>query len=121
MKKNRKPILIYILAVLVLGIFIYVVPMVTDAFDSTTVLENGIIQVSEEAECYFVRHETVYEAGAAGTVKYKIKEGTHIRTGTSLASFKADESDNSEVMAARSKYASIIENVGDSAVRTKSF
>ena len=121
MNKNRKPILIYILAVLVLGIFIYLVPMVTDAFDSTTVLEEGIIQVSEEADCYFVRHETVYEAGTAGTVEYKIKEGTHIRTGTILANFKADESDNSEVMAARSKYADIIENVGDAAVRTKSF
>lgn len=121
MKKNRKPILIYILAVLVLGIFIYIVPMVTDAFDSTTVLENGIIQVSEETDCYFVRHETVYEAGAAGTVKYKIKEGTHIRTGTTLASFKSDESDNSEVMTARSKYADIIEKIGDAAVRTKSF
>ena len=121
MKNNRKPILIYILAVLVLGIFIYLVPMVTDAFDSTTVLEEGIIQVSEEADCYFVRHETVYEAGTAGTVEYKIKEGTHIRTGTILANFKADESDNSEVMAARSKYADIIEKVGDAAVRTKSF
>lgn len=121
MKKRRKPILIYILTVLVLGIFIYVVPMVTDAFDSTTILENGIIQVSEEADCYFVRHETVYEAGAAGTVEYKIKEGTHIRTGTKLAGFEADESENSEVMAARSKYTDIIENVGDAAVKTKSF
>ena len=121
MKKNRKQILIYILAVLVLGIFIYVVPMVTDAFDSTTILEEGIIQVSEETDCYFVRHETVYEAGAAGKVEYKIKEGTHIRTGTILAKFDADESDNSEIMAARTKYAEIIENVGEAAIRTKSF
>lgn len=121
MKNKRRPILIYILVVLVLGIFIYVVPLVTDAFDSTTILEEGIIQVSEEADCYFVRNETVYEAGAAGTLEYKIKEGTHIRTGTILAKFDADESENSEVMAARSKYADIIEKVGDAAVRTKSF
>ncbi len=121
MKNNHKTILIYILTVLILGIFIYAVPKVTDSFETTTVLEQGAIQVKEEASCYFVRKEAVYEAGAAGTIKYKIKEGTHIRTGTSLASFDEDNSDNSEVMAARTKYAEIIENVGSAAVRTKNF
>lgn len=121
MKKNRKPILIYILVVVILGMFIYVVPKVTDVLEATTVLERGTLQVTEDAECYFVRNETVYEAGEAGTVEYKIKEGTHIKTGTVLANFKANESEGSEVMAARSKYADIIENVGDAAVRTVSF
>jgi len=121
MKNNRKTILIYLMVVLVFGLVIYVLPMVTDAFSATTVLEKGGIQVSDETDCYFVRNETVYEAGNAGTVKYKIKEGTHIRTGTILADFESDDSDNSEVMAARSKYADIIENVGSDAIRTKSF
>lgn len=121
MKNNRKTILIYILAVVVLGLFIYAVPKVTDAFEDTAVLDRGVIQVTEKADCYFIRHETVYEAGAAGTIEYKIKEGTHIKAGTVLASFKGNESEGSEVMAARSKYSEIIENVGDKAVRTKSF
>lgn len=121
MKKNRKPILIYILAVLVLGLFIYVVPLVTDAFEDTTVLDRGVIQMTEETDCYFVRTETVYEAGAAGSIKYNIKEGTHIKAGTILADFQANEAEGSEVMAARSKYADIIEKIGDAAIRTKSF
>jgi len=121
MKKNHKPILIYILVVVILGLFIYTVPKVTDVLEATTVIETGTLQVTEEADCYFVRHEAVYEAGAAGTVEYKIKEGTHIKTGTSLADFKADDNEGSDVMAARSKYAEIIENVGDDAVKTVSF
>ena len=121
MKNNRKTILLYLLIVVVLGIFIYLVPKVTDAFEATAVLDRGVIQVTEKADCYFVKHETVYAAGAAGTVEYKIKEGTHVKAGTVLASFKQNDSEGSEVMAARSKYSDIIENVGDSAVRTKSF
>lgn len=121
MNKNRKPILIYILIVIILGLFIYVVPKVTDVLETTTVIETGTLQVTEEAECYFVRQEAVYEAGEAGTVKYKIKEGTHIKTGTSLADFDADSSEGAEVMAARSKYAEIIENIGEDAVKTVTF
>ncbi len=121
MKKNRKPILIYILAVLVLGLFIYVVPMVTDAFEDTTILDRGVIQMTEKTDCYFVRNETVYSAGAAGTVEYKIKEGTHIKAGAVLAQFEENEADGSEVMAPRSKYTDVIEKIGNNAVKTKSF
>ncbi len=121
MKNNRKTILIYLLIIIILGIFIYLVPKVTDAFETTAVLDRGVIQVTEKTDCYFVKHEMLYEAGAAGTVEYKIKEGTHIKAGTVLASFKASDSEGSEVMAARSKYSEIIENTGDKAVRTKSF
>ncbi len=121
MKKNRKPILIYILALLVLGILIYVVPKVTDVFEDTAILETGSIQITEKTDCYFVRDEAVYEAGAAGTVKYKIKEGTHIKTGTVMAEFKEDETEGSEVMAPRSKYSEIIESLGKNAVRTVTF
>ena len=121
MKKNRKPILIYILAVLILGIFIYILPMVTDAFEDTTILDRGVIQVSEETDCYFVRKETVYSAGAAGNIEYKIKEGTHIKAGTILAKFEQNDSEGSEVMAPRSKYTDIIEKIGDNAVETTGF
>ena len=120
-KQDRKIILIYVLVMVVLGLFIYAVPKVTDAFESTTVLEAGSIQVSEETTCYFVRQEAVYEAATAGKVEYKIKEGTHIKTGTKLADFKSDGNEGSEVMAARSKYADIIENVGSAAVKTSKF
>lgn len=119
--KKRRPLLIYVLAVLVLGLLIYAAPKVTDIFENTTLLEVGSIQVSEETECYFVRQEAVYEAGAPGKVEYRIKEGTHIKTGTKLANFDADDTEGSEVMAARSKYAEIIENIGNDAVKTVSF
>lgn len=119
MKEKRKPILIYLALVLCLGLLIYAVPKVTDVFETTEVIETGTLQVTEEVTCYFVREETVYEAGAAGTAKYLIEEGTHIRTGTVTAEFKEDESESSAEP--RSKYNQIIDGVGKDAVRTVSF
>jgi len=117
MKNKRKPILIYAAIVIGLGLLIYAVPKVTDVFETTEVIQTGTLQVTEEVTCYFVREETVYEAGAAGTVKYLIDEGTHIRPGTVTAEFKEDESGGEP----RSKYNEIIESVGSDAVRTVSF
>ena len=121
MKEKRKPILIYLALVLGLGLLIYAVPKVTDVFETTEVIMTGTLQVTEEVECYFVREETVYEAGAAGTAKYLIDEGTHIRTGTVTAEFKEDETDGAEIMEPQSKYDQVIEGVGKDAVRTVSF
>lgn len=121
MNKKRKPVLIYLAVVAVLGLLIYAVPKVTDIFETTEVVQTGTLQVTEEVTCYFVREETVYEAGAAGTVKYLIDEGTHIRTGTKTAEFKEDDTDGSDVMEPRSKYDTVIDGVGSEAVRTASF
>lgn len=121
MKKKYKPILIYLAVVLGLGILIYAVPKVTDVFATTYIVETGTLQVTEEVTCYFVREETIYEAGAAGEVNYLIDEGTHIKTGTKTAEFKEDESEGASAEAARSKYEEIIDGIGSAAVRTVSF
>ena len=121
MNKKRKPILIYILIVVILGLLIYALPKVTDVFEDTAILETGTIEVKEDAKCFFVRDEAVYEAGDSGTVEYKVEEGIHVRTGATLAKFKADEIEGSEVMSPRSKYSEIIDKVGDHAVRTVNF
>lgn len=121
MKKNRKPILIYFASLLVLALLIYAVPKVTDIFETTAVLETGTIQVTEESMCYFVRDEAVYVAGAPGEAEFTIEEGTHICTGTILADFTEDETEGADEAAPRSKYADVIDGVGDDAVRTVSF
>ncbi len=122
MKKiKRKPILIYLALVIGLGLVIYALPKVTDVFETTDVIQTGTLQVTEEVTCYFVREETVYEAGAAGKAKYLIDEGTHIRTGTKTAEFKEDETEGSEMMEPHSKYDKIIDGVGKDAIRTVSF
>jgi putative membrane fusion protein len=87
---------------------------------SNAVLEPGVY-AGIPAKKVKDSSEAVYEAATAGKVEYKIKEGTHIKTGTKLADFKSDGNEGSEVMAARSKYADIIENVGSAAVKTSKF
>lgn len=118
MKKKYKPLFIYLAVVIGLGLLIYAVPKVTDVFETTEVITTGTLQVTEDVTCYFVREETVYEAGAAGTADYLIEEGTHIRTGTKTADFKEAESGGSEP---HSKYKEIIDSIGDDAVKTVSF
>lgn len=118
MKKKYKPLFIYLALVIGLGLLIYAVPKVTDVFETTEVIRTGTLQVTEEVTCYFVREETVYEAGAAGTADYLIEEGTHIRTGTKTAEFKEAESGGTEP---HSKYKEIIDGIGGDAIKTVSF
>lgn len=125
-KKNRKPIYIFILALVILYVVIYIIPKVTGIFETTEVLEAGTLQVSEETTCYFVRDESVYEAGTAGTLNYLIDEGTHIRKGTKAAKLTEDKeaaaatAEEKEKQAEKSKYKDLIERLSGSAQRTVS-
>ncbi len=120
-KKNRKFVYLFILVLIVLYIAIYVVPKVTGIFETTETLEAGSLQGTEETVCYFVREETVYEAGVSGELAYLIKEGTHIRKGTKAIKLieknlsKQEEADEQE----KSKYKALTDRLGDRTVRTE--
>lgn len=118
MNKKRKPIYIYLIAVIALALLIYAVPKVTDIFETTEVLERSTLRIEEKTTCYFVRDESVYVTAAAGSVKYKIDEGTHIRKGTAVANFKADSSQSDKVSEPRSKYDDVLEGIGKNAIKT---
>ncbi len=113
-KKNRKFVYLFILVLIVLYIAIYVVPKVTGIFETTETLEAGSLQGTEETICYFVREETVYEAGVSGELAYPIKEGTHIRKGTKAIKLAEKTLPKQE----ESKYKEIIDRLGESAVQT---
>lgn len=119
-KKNRKFVYLFILVLIALYIAIYVVPKVTGIFETTEILEAGSLQGTEETICYFVREETVYEAGVSGEVGYPVKEGTHIRKGTKAVELteqsvpKQKDSDKEE----ESKYKGLIDRLGNRTVRT---
>lgn len=123
-KKNRRYVYLFILVLVALYIIIYVVPKVTGAFETTEILTAGSLQETEKTTCYFVRDEQVYEAGAAGKLKYHIEEGTHIRSGTKVASLtgtssgaSAGESEKKKSEQA-SKYEDMIRRLGNRAART---
>lgn len=119
-KKNRKPIYIFVLALIVLYVVIYVIPKVTDVFETTEVLEAGSLQVTEAVTCYFVRGETVYEAGSAGSLEYLIDEGTHIRKGTKVVKLTEEkkQTDPEESPLDKSEYKDIVTRLSDQVVRT---
>ena len=85
-KKKKNILLASILAAvtIVLGIVIYVLPMVSDALTSTWVLEYGSLQVTDKATCYAVRYETPQNVTADGSIQYHIEEGTMVRRGTKI-------------------------------------
>lgn len=87
-KKNRKPILIYILALVVLYLIIYTIPKLTGMIAPTEILEPGSVQITDDVACYFVRDEMVYAATSAGDIDYLISEGTHIRPKTKVLKIK---------------------------------
>jgi putative membrane fusion protein len=83
-KRTRKIIACYLAALIILYVVIYVVPKVTDLFETTQVLENGTLIISCEAEGYLVKDETINIAGKTGTIKYNVEEGTVIKKGTDV-------------------------------------
>lgn len=121
-KKNRKPIYVFVLALIVLYIAIYVIPKATGLFDTTEVVEAGTLQVTEETTCYFVRNETVYEAGEAGSLDYKVREGVHIRKGTTVLKLTEGGGGDSSKKNSKedSEYKDVIKQLGDHVVQTVS-
>ncbi|MCQ4637903.1 hypothetical protein NE619_14300 [Anaerovorax odorimutans] len=117
-KKNRKPIYIFVLALIILYVVIYIIPKVTGIFETTEVLKAGTLQVTEEATCYFVRGETVYEAGSAGSLDYLIDEGIHIRKGTKVVKLTEDKEKSDKSAEDKSDYKDIITRLSDNVVRT---
>lgn len=121
-KKNRKPIYIFVLALVALYVVIYIIPRATGILETTETLEAGTLQVTEESTCYFVRDETVYEAGEAGKIDYKVKEGIHIRKGTKVLELTESGTDSSAEEKAEedSEYKDVIKRLGEHVVKSVS-
>ena len=76
---KNKGILLYILAVVVLYVIIYIVPKVTGLLDVTYVAEYGELSIFDEGTCYLVRNERVYLAQGTGQISKVSVEGTLLR------------------------------------------
>lgn len=112
-KYKKKPIYIFLLLLVLLYVVIYIIPKVTGALETTIILEPGNLQVTEDADCYIVRDEKVYEASSAGTLDYLIDEGIHIRKGTKVLKLekhapKEDASSDYQEITDRLKNSSVV-------------
>ncbi len=107
-KKTKRIAIIYLAILVLLYVVIYVVPKVTDLFETTQVLENGTLVISCDAEGYFVKDETINLAKKTGKIKYKVVEGTAIKNGTVIASYEEEAEEDEDVSG---KYEKMLENL----------
>ena len=84
-KHIRKYIIIYLALLLGLFLLIEMVPRVTDAFETTEILEPGQLSYSCEAHGYLVKTETISVATESGTIKYLMEDGTVVRKNKKVA------------------------------------
>ena len=80
----RKYLIIYIALLLFLFVVIEFIPRVTTIFETTEILEPGDLQITSEAEGYFVKKEAIATADVSGTVTYKVKDGTIVQKGRTV-------------------------------------
>lgn len=81
-KIKKKPILLFVIAIVALYAIIYIIPSVTGALISSYTAEYGELKVSDETTGYIVRNETVYLASSAGELVYKDDGGAVCRCWT---------------------------------------
>ena len=89
---NKAIILIYGALVLMLFVWIYILPNVSEAFKKTDIIDYGGIQVKDEIICYFVRSESVYYANNAGQIQYFAIEGDQLRKGSKVLNISSEAS-----------------------------
>ena len=123
MKKGRLLVLLFLLAVVILYIIIYVVPKMHGVLEDTAVLKYGSLPVTDDANVLIVRNETLFVAGSEGKLSYKIDESTKVRKGTKIVGLdsqrvveRKEDSDGNEVEP-ESEYSDILKRAkGDTEV-----
>jgi len=75
---------LFILALIVLYVIIYVVPKMQGMLEETTVLKYGTLPVTDHTEALIIRDETLFLSDNEGTLDYKISEGEKVRKGTKI-------------------------------------
>lgn len=115
-KLKRKPIVLFVIAVAVLYIIIYVVPRVTGALVSAYTVEYSELRITDDTTGYLVRDEKVYTSAVSGKANRYIEGGTLVRTGTTVMEVTGNS--ESEIAA---KYTDMLTRLGDDAVATSDF
>lgn len=115
-KGKKKPIILFIIALITLYVIIYIIPTVTGALVSSYTIEYGELKVSDETTAYLVRDEQVYTTENGGKANRYIEEGTLVRKGTTVMEVTGDSEEETG-----SEYQDILSRLGNAAVSTDSF
>lgn len=93
----RKYIILYIALVLILYLVIEMVPKVTNIFETTQILEPGSLALTNEADGYLVKKESITISPQSGEISYLEAEGTLVRKNQKVISIRADEDQPGQV------------------------
>lgn len=115
MKKN-KLIIIYIAAITVLAIIIYLIPSLIGMLEKTYIAEYGALSVTEEARVCLVRNEDVYVAGRSGEINKLMEEGDLLKHGTKVIELEGIGLDEPSKL-----YIQALERLGDSTVKSETY
>ncbi len=122
-KRQRKPVnkylVIWIATVAILVAVIYGTPAVRDVLKSTYVLENDIMEISENVSLYIARDEVVYGAPYTGSLVYIAEEGQLMKKGTQILDMTAIETETA--VEKSDKYDDITKHLGDNMVVMENF
>lgn len=114
MKKKLLWTLIYIAALAICTLIIYIVPSVAGLLESTYIVEHGSVELSADVSAYIVRNETVYSAGKAGKVTQLAKDGELVRVGAPIVEIAGEGNED-----VSNKYERICSMLGDKLVETE--
>ena len=87
-KKTRRIFVAYLAVLVILYVVVFQVPKVTNAFETTQVLENGTLEVSCETTGYVVKDEAICTADNTGKISYSLDSGTVVKKGTKISSIE---------------------------------
>lgn len=114
--RKKKKYIIFIIALFVLYLVIYIVPKITGVFVSSYTVVYGELMFADEADGYFVKNETVYLANDGGKTNYYIDEDALVRKGTAIM----EVSDNVDKELSE-KYKTLVKELGSKAIKTSDY
>lgn len=91
-KLKKRPILVFLILLIVLYTIIYIVPKVSGALVPSYIAEYGELKISDETTAYFVRDEKVYVARVNGHTNYFFDDGSLVRKDTKVMQVKSNGS-----------------------------
>ena len=115
-KFKKKPIVFFVMALIVLYVIIYIIPKVTGALVSSYTVEYGELKISDDTTGYLVRNEQVYVSGTSGKANRYIKGGTLVRAGTTIMEVTGNTDGKVD-----SRYTDLLARLGRDTITTSDF
>ena len=119
-RKLLAAILVYIAAIAVCVVAIYIIPSLKGILDKTYVTEIGSLDITDKVSAYIVRDETVYVAGRDSAVNRLADADKLVKAGTRVVELtKTGEEDGGSGSASVSRrFVSIMKTLGEDIVST---